>query len=279
MNGDLMATAKKQFGQFNVEGFVGTGINYRNKDNQNGSTSGGLTIPGFYSLKASVNPATTTSQLERRQENAIYGRFTASWKNAVFLEVTGRNDWSSTLDKNNRSFFYPSVLSSVVLSDLLNLPSAISFWKVRGSWTRTNTAPDIYAINQQYTINSDVWQGLGTASYPSTLRNASIKPVTMDSWELGTGINLLKNRIQFDLTYYDALTFNQQRDAAISSASGFSRTQINIKEDLRRRGVEIMLGADVIKVLTLIGIPKSTGLENAIRMIGWIRITPQIDLG
>ncbi|GAA4180040.1 SusC/RagA family TonB-linked outer membrane protein [Sphingobacterium ginsenosidimutans] len=247
VNGDLMATAKKQFGQFNVEGFVGTGINYRNKDNQNGSTSGGLTIPGFYSLKASVNPATTTSQLERRQENAIYGRFTASWKNAVFLEVTGRNDWSSTLDKNNRSFFYPSVLSSVVLSDLLNLPSAISFWKVRGSWTRTKTAPDIYAINQQYTINSDVWQGLGTASYPSTLRNASIKPVTMDSWELGTGINLLKNRIQFDLTYYDALTFNQQRDAAISSASGFSRTQINIKEDLRRRGVEIMLGADVIK--------------------------------
>lgn len=247
LNGDLMATAKKQFNQFYVEGFVGTGLNYRNNDSQNGSTSGGLTIPGFYSLKASVNPATTSSSLSRRQDNSVYGRLTTSWKNAVFLELTGRNDWSSTLDKNNRSFFYPSVSSSVVLSDLLHLPTALNFWKIRGSWTRTKYAPDIYAINQQYTIRSDVWQGLGTAVYPTTLRNASIKPITIDSWELGTGINFLKNRLQLDVTYYNALTFNQQRDAFVSAATGFTKTQINIHEDLRRQGVEIMLGADIIK--------------------------------
>ena len=247
LNGDLMATAKKQFNQFFIEGFVGTGLNYRNNDSQNGTTSGGLTIPGFYSLKASVNPATTSSSLTRRQDNSIYGRLTTSWKNAVFLELTGRNDWSSTLDKNNRSFFYPSISSSIVLSDLLKLPTALNFWKVRGSWTRTKYAPDIYAINQQYAINSDVWQGLGTAVYPTTLRNASIKPITIDSWELGTGINFFDNRLQFDVTYYNALTFNQQRDAAVSSASGFSKTQINIHEDLRRKGIEIMVGADIIK--------------------------------
>ncbi|MFU1856543.1 SusC/RagA family TonB-linked outer membrane protein [Sphingobacterium sp. NGMCC 1.201703] len=247
VNGDLMATAKKQINQFAFEAFLGTGLNYRNNDSQSGTTSGGLTIPGFYSLRASVNPATTSSSLTRRQENAVYGRLTTSWRNAIFVEVTGRNDWTSTLDKNNRSFFYPSISSSAVLSDLIKLPTVLSFWKVRGSWVRTKTPPEIYAINQQYAISSDVWQGLGTAAYPTVLRNASIKPVTIDTWELGTGLNFLKNRIQLDVTYYNALTFNQQRNAAVSSATGFSQTQINIKEDLRRKGIEIMLGADVIR--------------------------------
>src|SRR5690606_9230654 len=170
-----------------------------------------------------------------------------SWRNAVFLEVTGRNDWSSTLDKNNQSFFYPSVASSVVLSDLFNLPQEINMWKIRGSWTRTKSAPGIYSINQQYTITSDVWQGFGTADYPSTMRNSSIKPVTIESWEIGTGWNLLNNRLQLDFTYYDALTFNQQRNATISSASGYTQAQIDIHADLRRRGREIMLSGDVVK--------------------------------
>ncbi|MCY4780261.1 SusC/RagA family TonB-linked outer membrane protein [Sphingobacterium sp. UT-1RO-CII-1] len=247
VNGDFMATAKKNVGDFYLEGFVGAGLNYRNNDSQSGTTQGGLSVPGFYSLKASVSPALTSSSLTRRQDNSIYGRFSASWKNAVFLEVTGRNDWSSTLDKNNRSFFYPSVSSSVVLSDLITLPEEISMWKVRGSWTQTKFAPGIYSINQQYIITSDVWQGYGTASYPDIMRNSSIKPVTTDSWEIGTGWNLFGNRMDIDFTYYDMLTYNQQRDATISSASGFNKTQININEDLRRRGVEIMVGGEIIK--------------------------------
>ncbi len=247
VNGDLMVTAKKQVKDFFLEAFVGTGLNYRNSDSQSGTTSGGLSVPGFYSLKASVSPAVTGSSLTRRQDNSVYGRFSSSWKNIAFVEVTGRNDWSSTLNPNSNSFFYPSVSSSLVLSDLLNLPTAVSFWKVRGSWARTKYAPGIYDINQQYTINSDVWQGLGSAVYPTVMRNSAIKPVTIDSWEIGTGVNFFKNRVQLDFTYYDALTFNQQRNASISSASGFAQTQVNIQEDLRRRGMEIMLSADIMK--------------------------------
>ncbi len=247
VNGDLMATVRKQINDFHLEGFIGTGINYRNNDSQNGTTAGGLSVPGFYSLKASVSPATTSSSLTRRQDNALYGRFTGSWKNRVFLEVTGRNDWSSTLDNENNSFFYPSVSSSIVVSDFFNLPEAINFWKIRGAWTRTKYAPGIYEINQQYSIASDVWQGLGTATYPTILRSRSIMPETIDSWEIGSEIHLIKDRINLDFTYYNTLKYNQQRNASISNASGFNQTQINIKEDLRRKGFEIALNANVIK--------------------------------
>lgn len=246
VNTDFMATAEKQWGEFHLEGFAGMGLNYRNEDKQLSETRGGLSVPGFYSLKASVSPAVTESSLKARQDNSIYGRVSFSWRNAVFLEATGRNDWSSTLDKDNRSYFYPSFASSVVLSDLMDLPSAVSFWKLRGSWTQTKYAPDIFEINQNYSISSDVWQGLGTASYPTTIRSASLKPITKDSWEIGTGISFLKNRLTADFTYYNSLTYNQQRKASISSASGFKETLININEDLRRKGVELMLSADLI---------------------------------
>lgn len=247
VNTDLMVTVRKQIADFNLEGFIGTGLNYRNNDSQNASTSGGLSIPGFYSLRASVNPATSNASVSRRQENSIYGRLTSSWKNKIFVELTGRNDWSSTLDKNNNSFFYPAISTSVVLSEFLKLPEVINFWKIRGAWTRTKYAPGIFAINQQYTIASDVWQGMGTATYPDILRNAAIHPETIDSWEIGTEIHLIKNRLNLDITYYNTLKYNQQRNAGISHATGFKQTQINSKEDLRRKGLEIALNGTLIK--------------------------------
>jgi TonB-linked SusC/RagA family outer membrane protein len=247
VNGDLMALAKKTVGDFALEGFIGTGIDYTNSDSQTGSTAGGLNVPGFYSLRASVSPATTSSSVSKRQDNAVYGRASVAWRDAIFLEATGRNQWSSTLAKENQSFFFPSALGSVVLSELIDLPKAISFWKIRSSWTQNKTPLGVYALNQQYSIASDVWQGLGTADYPSIIKNASIKPVTTNSWELGTGLNLFKNRIRLDATYYNILTYNQQRNASVSAASGFSQTQVNIKEDLRRKGFEIMFGGDIIR--------------------------------
>lgn len=247
INGDFMATAEKRFNDFNVEGFVGAGINYRNNDSQTGETQGGLSVPGFYSLKASVSPATVSSSLTRKQDNSIYGRLSTSWKSIVFLEATGRNDWSSTLDIDNQSYFYPSFASSVVLTEIFDFSDVFEFWKIRGSWTRTKFAPGIYSINQLYSMSSDVWNSLGTASYPTTMRNSSIKPVTTDSWEIGSGWYLFGGRMELDVAYYNTLRYNQQRNATISSASGFSSTQINIDEDLRRKGVEIVLSGDLIK--------------------------------
>src|SRR5690625_7552134 len=84
------------------------------------------------------------------------------------------------------------------------------FWKIRGSWPRTKFARGIYNINQLYSISSDVWNGLGTASYPSTMRNSSIKPVTTDSWEIGSGWYLFGGRMELDVAYYNTLRYRSE---------------------------------------------------------------------
>src|SRR5690606_10323291 len=113
--------------------------------------------------------------------NSIYGRLSLSWRNAVFVEATGRNDWSSALSKEHRSYFYPSVSGSVVVTDLLpSKPTWLDMFKVRGSWAITKTVPSPYEINQAFSITNNVWDGLPTAAYPNSIKDYSISPTQRD---------------------------------------------------------------------------------------------------
>ena len=136
-NNDIMLTAEHKFGDISVDGFVGGNIYYYQNDNLSSNTAGGLIIPGYYSLKASVDPAETSKTYNSKQTNSIYGKIGLAYKSAVFVEATGRNDWSSTLPEETRSYFYPAVSGSVVLSEFIKMPKVIDFWKIRGSWTTT----------------------------------------------------------------------------------------------------------------------------------------------
>lgn len=246
INGDVMAMFDKKVGDFNLEGFVGGSLFYKNNNSQISETQGGLSVPGFYSLNASISPIKSSSEFYRKQVNSLYSRFSASWKSTIFMDITGRNDWSSTMPKETQSYFYPSFSGSVVLSEFLPLPKFMEFWKIRGSWTQTKYDLGIYESNQLYSISSDIWKGLGTAYYPSTIRNVNIKPKATDTWELGTEFYLLNGAIKLDMTYYNALTYNQQEKAKVSKGSGFGETLINTKEDLRRKGFEITLNTKII---------------------------------
>lgn len=247
MNHDVMLNASHKFGDFTVDGYVGGTMYYYYDDKVQGNTKGGLTIPGYYSLKASVDPASTSSTYKSKQVNSVWGRFSASWKSAVFLDVTGRNDWSSTLAADARSYFYPSISGSVVLSELFELPEWLSFWKVRGSWTRTKKDLSVYEINNVYSVSNDAWNGMSSASYPTSIRGSLIKPKTSDSWEIGTGINFFNNRLRLDFAYYNTLNYNLTRKATISSAAGFENTLINYDEEQLRRGVELTISGDIIQ--------------------------------
>lgn len=247
MNHDLMLNASHKFGDFDLDAFVGGTLFYYYDDNVQGNTKGGLTIPGYYSLKASVNPATTSTSYTSKQVNSVWGRFSASWKSAVFVDVTGRNDWSSTLDPKERSYFYPSVSGSVILSELFELPSVISFLKLRGSWTRTKKDLKVYDINSEYSVTNDAWDGLSSAGYPSMIRGALIQPTASDSWEVGTTINFFKNRLRVDFAFYNTLKYNLTREATISGASGFTKTLINYDEEQLRRGAELTISGDIIQ--------------------------------
>ncbi|MDR1746695.1 MAG: SusC/RagA family TonB-linked outer membrane protein [Tannerella sp.] len=247
VNTEGMLMADKKIGDFNLDGFVGVSLYYVQESALSAQTNNGLSQPGFYSLNASVNPVTVSVSDVKRQDNSAFGKFGASWRNAVFAEVTGRNDWASTLSSKERSFFYPSLAGSVVLTEFLPKIDWLLFWKLRGSWTVTKTAPGIYDINQVYSSNSNVWDNKVGQTYPTSIRSADLKPQTSETWEIGTAAHLFNNKLRFDLAYYQKKFYNLQNWAGMSMASGFTSALINTNEQHIRKGVEITLEGDVVK--------------------------------
>ncbi|MDR2858947.1 MAG: SusC/RagA family TonB-linked outer membrane protein, partial [Mediterranea sp.] len=249
VNTEGLLMADKTFADFNVNGFVGASLYYTNYGDisANVASNGQLSVPDFYSLLASNGPVSASRNIWREQRNAIFGKVGASWKSAIFLDVTGRNDWSSTLDAAERSYFYPSVAGSIVMTEFLPKIDWLSFWKLRGSWTQTKLPTGIYEINQAYAINTNVWNNMKGASYSKTIRSGGLKPRTTEGWEIGTAANFLDNRLRFDLAYYEKLYYNNQSRADLSDASGFNNALVNTDEQYLRKGVEITLSGDVVR--------------------------------
>lgn len=238
-NNDLMLVADKTFGDFSLNGLAGGTIYFWENDDILSQTQNGLTIPGYYSLNASADPAKTNKNYKRKQVNSLYGKASVSWKSTIFIDVTARNDWSSTLEKEARSYFYPSVSGSVVLSEFIPLPEQLSFWKVRGSWTQTKKDLDVYDTNAAYTIETNQWDGLNTSAYPTTIRGSIVRPSATRSWEIGTAFSALQNKLRFDVAYYNKLYYNLTQSAPLSHASGFKNSLINIDEEQVRKGFEV----------------------------------------
>ena len=223
INTDFLVMANHKFGKFGIDGMIGGTINYRQNSNVWGATQNGLSIPGFYSLNASVDPAATGQGFSKKQVNSIYGKATLSWESMLFVDVTARNDWSSSLPESTRSYFYPSVASSLVLSEIWDMPEYIDLLKIRGSWTKTKNDIGVYETNNVYSLSTNVWNGLNAAYYPSTIRGVDLRPESSRSYELGIAANFLKNRVWGDITYYNKVYYDAAIQAPISDATGFSR--------------------------------------------------------
>lgn len=247
VNNDFIVTADHTFGDFAVDAFVGGTLYFYQNDKLYGKTQNGISIPGYYSLNASVDPVKVQSTIEKKQVNSLYGKASASWKSTVFVDVTARNDWSSTLPSETRSYFYPSVSGSIVTSQFIPMPSWIDFWKIRGSWTKTKKDLSIYDTSKNYTISTNLWDGMNGATYPITMRSAMIEPSATRSYEIGTALHFFKNRLQVDVAYYNKLYYNLTRSASISDACGFEATLINIDEEQVRKGVEVTVSANLLK--------------------------------
>ena len=247
VNSDFILAANQTFGDFNIDGMLGGTVYYYYDDSMTSSTSNGLSIPGYYSLNASKDPVSSSSSYKSKRVNSVYAKLSMAWNNLLFVDATGRNDWSSTLPAETRSYFYPSVSASLLMSEFIDLPEPFTFWKMRGSWTVTKSDLSIFDTQQAYSVSTNVWNKLNTATYPISLRSSTLKPVTARSYEIGTAFNVWNNRLRFDVAYYNKLKYNLTRNATISSASGFSSTLLNYEEEQLRRGVELTIGADLIQ--------------------------------
>ncbi|MCD7936956.1 MAG: TonB-dependent receptor, partial [Tannerellaceae bacterium] len=250
-NTDAMLMADKSWNKFNINVLGGGNIYFYSDDNVKSTTSGGITIPGFYSLNASVDPAKTSSGLTRKRVNSLYGKISLSWASTYFLDVTGRNDWSSTLPSDTRSYFYPSVAGSVVLSEIIPLPKVWDFWKIRGSWTTTKQDMGVYDNNNTYSISTNQWDDLTTAAYPGVIIGGNIRPKKSTTMEVGTAVHFFKNRLFADFAYFRKIESDFIIEGGISETTGFSSIQVNFKEERLRNGLELTIGGTPVKTKDL----------------------------
>lgn len=245
---DMIFTFNKEVGDWTVDGLAGGSVYYRRDNVLTASTVNGIAIPGFYSLRNSIGPISASESKTKEMRNGLYGRLSLSWRNTAFLEATGRNDWVSTLPKESRSFFYPSVSGSVIVSDFMNnRPNWLNMLKVRGSWAVTKYPTSPYQINQVFSVSNNVWNGLPTAAYPNSIKDYSIRPSQEDLTEFGLEWSLLKNRLTGNYTYYYRWEHNTRVDATISGTTGFTSRLINSQQEFMTRGHEISLTGVPIK--------------------------------
>ncbi|MDR3269679.1 MAG: SusC/RagA family TonB-linked outer membrane protein [Tannerella sp.] len=244
---DFLLLMDKRFGAFSIDGLLGGSINMTYDKSLQANTRNGLSVPGFYSLKASVDNPAVSPSIKEKQVNSLFGKLTVGYRDAFYVDLTGRNDWSSTLPVNENSYFYPSVGGSVIMSEFLSMPQWLPFWKLRGSWTVSKNDLDIYALNQAYSVTNNAWDGLNSATYPTTIRG-DVKPITDRTWEAGTDFYLLPgNRLKVGLTYFDRLRYNMTTSALLSDMSGYKSRLLNVDEEYDARGFEITLDALAVK--------------------------------
>ncbi|MFD1770481.1 SusC/RagA family TonB-linked outer membrane protein [Sphingobacterium suaedae] len=201
-----------------------------------------LIVPGVYTLANGVNNPLVKTNDARKHMNSLYGMASLSWKDRIFLDFTGRNDWSSTLPKNNNSYFYPSVSSSFILSDILKLPEPVSYLKYRLSYAKVGSDASPYQTSKYYAQSGFS----SSATVPTAMFNADLKPEITSSWETGVDFRLFKNRFGVDATYYQSSTQNQILALPNDIVSGYSSRVINAGE-VQNRGVELVLTGTPIK--------------------------------
>jgi len=246
-NADFLLSYKRDINNFSFS--VSGGGNTRYQKNMDLSTASGngtgLVIPGLYTL-SNIAPQNLrySSYLSERAVFSVYGLANIGFKDMVYLDLTARNDWSSTLPKANRSYFYPSASLSVLLNEMFRMPNQISLFKARGSWAQVGN--DTQPYNLLATLgNSGAWDGITRLSKSGSILLPDLKPEIATSYEYGLDLNLYHNRVRLTATYYQVENRNQIIPTKLPGSSGYSSKNINAGL-LVSKGLEFTLGGTPI---------------------------------
>lgn len=235
---DVLGNIDKTFGEFRLNANFGASI-YHTSMNQL-SIAGDLKIPNFFQMN-NINYSANYKPDPQGYDDEIQSVFASaelSWRNQLYLTVTGRNDWDSKLAYSKHpSFFYPSVGLSAVLSDMLELPEVISYAKIRGSYTIVASSFDRFLTNPGYEYNAQTHNWENPTVYPMD----DMKPEKTKSWELGLNLKFWENRFSLDATYYRSNTLNQTFKVDIPSSSGYNKAIVQAG-NVQNQGLELALG-------------------------------------
>jgi TonB-linked SusC/RagA family outer membrane protein len=255
LNGDLMISAKKNdifTSGLNASVLVGHGVNQRRIQQVN-QTGYGLTIPDFYNISNATNLSLTGENTSLRRLWGVYGQISLAYNNYLFLELTGRQDRSSTL-KN--AYFYPSVNASVVLTDALKIQSDIlSFAKVRAAYAKVGNDAPPYSLDNTYLLAA-VGNNVSSYAFPygstagfavnTVLGNKELTPEFISTLDLGINLGLFKNRLNIDATVYSSKSTDQIVPVGLPGSSGFASKYVNIGE-MTNKGFELTVSGTPIK--------------------------------
>lgn len=222
---------------------VNAGANLRdNHDENEGISVDQLNVPGIYSVNnAAVDPSVSQFTADQRVYS-LFGDAELGYRNYAFLSVTGRNDWSSTLPEDDRSYFYPSVSTSLVFTEAFGLESdLLTYGKLRGSWSKVGNDTDPYQLQQTLNIGTR-WAGTPGYTVPNRLPNLDLQPEETESWEGGIDLEFWGGRLMASYTYYHATTRRQIMPIQVSATTGYSGQVTNAGE-MRNKGHEVQVRA------------------------------------
>lgn len=249
-NYSFLATARKDNLIDRLGGFVTFGGNLMmQKRTKMNASAGELLVPNLFSLNNGINKPTVTSELIRRKMNSLYGSLQLNWDGYLFLDVTARNDWSSTMSKANRSYFYPSVSLSGVISDMVpklggQMPEWFTFAKVRASYAEVGNDLDPYQLYNNFTVGKDE-NGNTTAAPGNVLFDSTVRSELIKSWEAGFDVRFFNNRLGLDAAWYKTNATRQLLNLPMDPFSGYSSRKVNAG-NIQNEGIEISLNGAIL---------------------------------
>jgi hypothetical protein len=240
-NTEALLSANKDIGRFNLQGTFGGNVRKQNY-NWNSVSVAGISTAGIYNVSNAAIAPQNLQQVRQQQVNSLYGSASYTWNGWWTVEGTARNDWSSTLPKGNNSYFYPSVNTSVVLSDAI--PSLrndiLSYLKIRGSLAKVGNDANPYQLATVYNGSPYTFRGLPQFSYSDVVANPTLKPEITTSAEGGVEASFMNGRVNFDASYYAKSTKDQIFNLPVSPSTGFGFVSVNAGQ-IDNKGIEALL--------------------------------------
>ncbi|PST85000.1 SusC/RagA family TonB-linked outer membrane protein [Pedobacter yulinensis] len=246
-NYELNLTYNKTFGDFALNALAAGNLRHDRRERLNMATEGGLSFPNYFNIAASLARPTVSNDYYEKEIRSVFGKVSLAYKNYLYLDVTGRNDWSSVFAPDLNSYFYPSVSLSYIASEFFpeSVKEVLTFTKLRAAYAQVGSDVDPYRINLQY--NTSPAYGTNPAlAIGNEFRTGRLVPALTGSLELGAELKFLKNRIGLDFAWFQNKNKNQIISPTQNGATGYTSSLINAGE-LTNRGVEISLTATPVQ--------------------------------
>lgn len=245
MNHDFLLTYKDAFGlnkEWGITASFGGSAMMKTYRTREMRTTNGLSVPGQYTLANSVGVLSSKYGGYSKKVNSFYGLVQLNYGSYIYLDITGRNDWSSTLPKGNNSYFYPSVSTSILFNEIFGLHNdqILSLAKLRLSYAMVGNDTGAYRLLTAYSATDNGYM------LPTTLNNKDLKPEKVTSYEIGADLRFFRNRLGIDLTYYQSDSRDLIMNAPIDPSSGFQKTFLNAGH-IKNYGFELALNGTPVQ--------------------------------